>query len=105
MTNSTLLLLFAVLLFSGIGMLWSRRADRHREFTQQRLNAITVGTSGNDPTPRPLIRAASPATFLQLPGKLSTQLDAAFQATGDRIGVLHLLVAAIIGAIIGMGFT
>jgi tight adherence protein B len=50
-------------------------------------------------------RAASPNEVFQLFHKISASLDAAFEATGNRIGLLHLLIAGMIAGMIVILFT
>ena len=102
MTNQIVLLLFAISVVLGLTLLWVRRADRRRQFVQQRLHAITVGKDETKPAPRLslLRRAASPTAVFQLPRKFRAWLDTAFEATGNRIGLLHLIIAGLIAAII-----
>jgi tight adherence protein B len=98
MTNQIILLLFALPVVSGLALLWVLRSDRRRQFVQQRLHAITIGKGDSEPAPQlSLRRAASPR-------KAMASLDAAFEATGNRIGLLHLIIAGLIGAIIVIAF-
>src|SRR5215471_1598384 len=102
MTKQLLLLLFAAPVLSGLLLLRVMRSDRRRQFAQQRLHAVTLGReSGGEPPPS-LIRTVRQATssYLQLPRQLSAGLEAAFEATGNKIGLLHLMGAAIFAAII-----
>jgi len=95
------LLLLPVL--TGLLFLLMMRSDRRRQFVEQRLTAMTMGQT-SEPAPLSLVRrlhAASPNMVLRLFG---TRLDAAFEAAGNRVGLLHLLVAALISAIIAIGF-
>jgi tight adherence protein B len=101
MTNQVILLLFALPVVTGLLLVWVMRADRRRQFVQQRLHAITVGTD-DKPAPRLslLRRAASPTAVFQLPRKFNVWLDTALDSTGNRIRLLHLIIAGIIAAII-----
>src|SRR5271154_7335786 len=108
MTNQ-ILLLFALPVLPGVLLLRILRSDRRRQFVQQRLHAITVGKDAGDPAPqlalhRRIRRAASPNEVFQLYRKTMALLDVAFEATGNRIGLLHLIIAGIIGTIIPMSF-
>src|SRR5713226_2693063 len=103
MTNQILLLL-ALPVISGLTLLWVMRSDRRRQFIQQRLHAITVGKDDSEPSPRLSLhrrirRATSSAAVFQLPHKLRVWLDAAIESTGNRIGMLHLIIAGLIAAI------
>jgi tight adherence protein B len=102
MTNPVVLLLFAISVVLGFTVLWARRSDRRRQFVQQRLCAITVG---KDTEPALRLLRVTPAAVFQLPRKFRARLDAAFEAAGNRIGLLHLIIAGLISAIIVIGFT
>jgi len=105
MTNQIVLLLFAISVASGLTLWWVRRSDRRRQFVQQRLHAITVGKDETEPALRLSRVQRAPAAVFQLPRKLSARLDTAFEATGNRIGPLHLIIAGLIAAIIVIAFT
>jgi tight adherence protein B len=101
MPNLGFLLLLPVL--TGLLLLVVRRNDRRRQFVTQRLNNMTVVDSEST-TRLSLVRrlhATSPNAVFRLFG---AQIDAAFEATGNRVGLLHLLIAALISAIIVIGF-
>jgi len=49
-------------------------------------------------------RAASPTAVFEFPRKFIASLDAAFEATGNRIGVLHLIAAGLIASIVVIVF-
>jgi tight adherence protein B len=104
MTNQIVLLLFAISIASGLMLWWVRRSDRRRQFVQQRLHTITVGKDETEPALR-LSRVPTPAAVFQLPRKFRARLDTAFEATGSRIGLLHLIIAGLIAAIIVIGFS
>ena len=109
MPNQVTLLLFALPVLTGVLLLWVMRSDRRRQFVQQRLHAITVGKDGSEPAPRLALhrrirRAASATAIFQFPRKFMGSLDAAFEATGNRIGLLHLIVAGVIAAIVLIPF-
>jgi tight adherence protein B len=82
------------------------RAERRRESRQQRLHAvIAAGPNDNEPTlslRRPPSGGAAHGFFLL--EVLWVWLEAAFAATGDRIGLTHLAAAGLIvaGAAIGL---
>src|SRR5262245_38945841 len=73
-------------------------AERRRAILEPRLRAIAAPRSNSDEIivslrrPRPRRKA--------LPAVLLGRLDAALAATGDRIGVAHLLTAGILAAAI-----
>jgi tight adherence protein B len=103
MTNQLLLLLFAAPVLSGLLLLRVMRSDRRRQFAQQRLHVLTLGREGGGAEPPPsLARTVRRATSssLQLPRRLGAGLDAALEATGNKIGLLHLMIAAPVAAII-----
>src|SRR5215467_11010591 len=108
MTNQLLLLLFAAPVLSGLLLLRVMRSDRRRQFAQQRLHALTLGREGGGAAPPPsLARTVRSATSssLQLHRRLGASLDAALEATGNKIGLLHLMIAAPVAAIIVMLLT
>jgi tight adherence protein B len=103
MSNSALLLLLPVL--TGMVLLVVRRNDRRRQFVERRLTAITADESSSEPVQRlSLLGAVSPGTIFHLPRKYTAQFNAAFAATGSRIGLLHLIAAALIAAVLVIGF-
>jgi tight adherence protein B len=109
MTNQIVLLLFALPAVSGLTLLWVMRSDRRRRFVQQRLHAITVGKGDSEPAPhlslhRRIRRATSSTAVFQFPHKLRVWLDVVIETTGNRIGLLHLIIAGLIAAIIVITF-
>jgi Flp pilus assembly protein TadB len=101
--NPVLLLLLPVL--TGLVWLWVARTERRRQFVQDRLTKLTAEPEkGEESSPLALIRRAPNAIF-QLPRKLGTLFNRAFEATGNRIGFLHLVIAGLISAIIVIVFT
>jgi tight adherence protein B len=109
MTNQIVLLLFALPAVSGLTLLWVMRSDRRRRFVQQRLHAITVGKGDSEPAPhlwlhRRIRRATSSTAVFQFPNKLRVWLDVVIETTGNRIGLLHLIIAGLIAAIIVITF-
>jgi tight adherence protein B len=102
----TLMYLLALPVISGLFLLCAIRYERRRQFVQQRLHALTVRTG--TPIPelslrRALRQAASLGAFL--PKKIRVRLDAAFEATGNRIRLLHLPIAGSIAAAIVIVFS
>jgi tight adherence protein B len=101
-------LVFAVLggvVLLGAALFAALRADRRRESRQQHLRAVVAVGPREEPQPslrRPLSRAGVRDFFLL--SALWARLEAAFAATGDRIGLPHLAVAGLIaaGAAIGL---
>jgi tight adherence protein B len=107
MTKQIFVLLFALPVISGLTLLLVIRSDRRRQFIQQRLHAITVGKTDSVvrlSLHRRVRRGASPTAVFQLQYKIRVWLDAAFESTGNRIGLLHLIIAGSIAAIISIGF-
>jgi tight adherence protein B len=97
-------LLFLLPVLVGIIWLWVARNERRQQFVRDRLTKLTVGSEkGEESFPLSLIRSA-PATLVQLPSKLGGWFNTAFEAAGNRVGVLHLAVAGLISAIIVIGF-
>jgi tight adherence protein B len=99
MSHLVLSVLGAVLLL-GVAAVAVMRADRRRESRQQRLRAVVaVGPSEEEPTlslRRPLSRAGVRDFFLL--SALWARLDAEFAATGNRIGLPHLVVIGLAAA-------
>jgi tight adherence protein B len=104
MTNQIVFLLLVMPVLSGLLLLLVRRSERRRQFVQQRLHAITVGRVSELTPQLSLIRTSSHPAVFQLPRKFSKGLDAALEAAGNRIGLLHLVAAGLIAAIIVFGF-
>jgi tight adherence protein B len=101
--NQILLAILGSVILFGMVLLAVFRADRLRESREQRLKAATAGVipAAGGPTVslrRPLRQRAARGFFL-LPSSLWTRLEGALAATGGRIGVPHLAVAAAIAAI------
>ncbi|MBV8505325.1 MAG: type II secretion system F family protein, partial [Alphaproteobacteria bacterium] len=87
-------LLMTVLL--GYALLWVVRSDRRRADLESRLSAIAV-TALSAGGPVVSLRRSMPQRK-PLPIVLSTRLDLAFAATGNRIGLPHLLAVGIAAA-------
>jgi tight adherence protein B len=104
MNNLLFLLLFPVL--AGLLLLWVTRIDRRQQFVQQRLAKLTADNDAEPDQPS-LVRKLrhAPTAIFQSPRKLAALIDTAFEAAGNRIGFLHLLVAGLISAIIVIAFT
>jgi tight adherence protein B len=87
---------------SGFLLWWVARNDRRRGFVQARLTALSRrGVDEATPSLRRTIRQATGF----IPQHLRTRLDAAFEATGNRIGPLHLAAAGLLAAVIVVAFT
>jgi tight adherence protein B len=100
MTNSILIILPVL---AGILLLWVSRNDRRRQFVQQRLRELTARTEVASPTLQRELRRM--AAIILLPAKLRKQLDAEFEAAGNRIGPISLGIAALIAAVVVAAFT
>jgi tight adherence protein B len=103
MINQLLLIVLASVALLGAALVAVIRADRQREERQQRLKAAVTATGPVVEEPalslrRPFRRRTAYGIFA-LPRDLWARLDVALAATGNWIGVPHLLLAAIIGAI------
>ena len=106
MTN---IILFCVIISLVFGALALRaiRKDRRRKFVQQRLIKITTGNGAIQSPRLSLFRKARQApkiVVFQLPRKLWAALNPAFDATGNRIGLPHLIFAGVFAAIIVLLF-
>src|SRR6266404_2991055 len=102
MSNLGFLLLLPVL--TGLVLLLVVRSERRQLFVQQRLTKLTADDS--EPAPLSLVRKLhrAPLAIFQLPRKFAAMLSAAFEAAGNRIGLLHLLIAGLFSAIIVIAF-
>jgi tight adherence protein B len=103
MTNPLLLLLLPVV--AGLLLLLVIRSERRQRFVQQRLDKLTAGDDEPDSPSLVRILHRAPSVLYQLPRRLVARLDIAFEATGNRIGPLHLTIAGLVSAIIVVGFT
>jgi tight adherence protein B len=103
----TQLLFYVVgaVLVLGAALFAVARADHRRENRQQRLRAlVAMGPSEGEPIPslrRPLSRGG--VTNLFLLSVLRGRLEAAFAATGDRIGIPHLAAAGLVTVAAALG--
>jgi tight adherence protein B len=98
---------FLLLLPVVTGLVWLlvARSERRQQFVQHRLTTLTVDHD-NEPAAMSLVRKLhnTPIAILQLPRKFATMLNAAFEAAGNRIGLLHLLIAGLFSALIVIAF-
>jgi tight adherence protein B len=105
-TAQLLLPILGAVLLLGLALFAALRAERRRESRQQRLRAVVgVGPSEGEPTLSlrlPVSRAGLRDLFLL--SALWARLEAAFAATGDRIGLPHLVVVGLIAAGATIGF-
>ena len=85
----------------GTALVWALRTERRRAIIEPRLKAISMTTSTVERVvvslrrPRPERKA--------LPAALLSRLDNALAATGNRIGLTHLVATAIIAPVM-IGF-
>jgi Flp pilus assembly protein TadB len=97
-----LLAAFAMTLVLGVALFAALRADRRRQNLQRRLRQI-VAAAPDSGERAPSLRLAEPSGRLRglfmLPGNLQRRFDAALTATGNRIGVPHLAIAAAVAAV------
>jgi tight adherence protein B len=106
--NPLVILLCAIAGICGLVYAWVSRADRRRQLVQQRLlSLVPVET---EPTlrltlPGRIRRAAHKSTAFQFYQKIRGLLDSAFEASGNRIGLTHLIIAGAVAAFIAIGFT
>jgi tight adherence protein B len=80
-------------LFGG-GLFWVLRAGRRKARLEPRLKALAMAVSSTDELVMSLRRP--PSQRKALPAALTTRLDLALAATGNRIGPLHLAATGII---------
>jgi tight adherence protein B len=105
MTTPIFLTILAFTVLCGATLLWVHRTDRRRQFVQDRLQALTRGVDAGESAPRlafhrKIRRAASQNPVFRFPIQFKAWLDAALRATGNWIGILHLIAAGLISAII-----
>jgi tight adherence protein B len=100
--------LLALPVISGVMLLWARRRDRRRQVIQRRLQALTVGPDDGEPVPRLSLQQRirrAPAPVFRFHRQLRARLDTAFEATGNSVGLPHLIIAGLVGALLVMLFT
>jgi tight adherence protein B len=108
MIHQGILVLLALPVISGAMLLWVRRSDRRRQVIQRRLQAITVGPDDGEPAARLSLQQRirrAPAPVFRFHRQLRARLDAAFEATGNSIGLPHLIIAGLVAALLVMLFT
>jgi tight adherence protein B len=88
---------------AGLLLWWVVRNERRQEFVQQRLRALTK--SGDDAVAPTLNRLGEVSTSAIIPQNLRVWFDGEFAAAGNRIGPLHLVIAALVCAIVVVGFS
>jgi tight adherence protein B len=88
------------MLLLGVAAVLMLRADRRRESREQRLRLlVAAGPSGDEPTlvlRRPVLRRTVREFFL--PTTAWARLEAAFAATGNRVGLPHLTLIVLVAA-------
>src|SRR5215467_12792311 len=95
------LLLFLPPVLTGLLLLLVTQSKRRQRFVQRRLTKVTADPHDKQPEPflvRKLHRA--PIAVFQLPRKVATWFNSAFEAAGNRVGLSHLLITGLISAII-----
>jgi tight adherence protein B len=102
--NTTLYMMIALPVISGVLLLFVLRRDRRQNIVLTRLDALR-GNEGKTAAPvsiSRLRRAASRSMSVGalLPQQARVLLNDAFQAAGNRVGVVHLLLAALISAVV-----
>jgi len=102
MPNSTWILLLPVLTGTVFLVVW--RNERRRQFVEQRLNKMTAEQDSGPVERLSLLRAVSPGSIFQIPHRYTDKLNAAFAATGNRVGLLHLIAAVLVAGVAVIGF-
>src|SRR5690242_8220836 len=98
--------LLLVPLVFGMCLFWVLRTDRRRQFVKQRLLTLTARRDEPDFGSTPLRRNQRKARWgVLLPQRLRAVSEAAFDATGNRIGLPHLLVVGLFAGILVILFT
>jgi tight adherence protein B len=101
-----ILLLFLLPVLTGSALLWVARRERRQQFVQQRLTSMTAYTGGTEPVALSLVRKVQNTSYVvfQLPRKINALFNVAFEAAGNRVGLLQLLIAGLISAILVISF-
>src|SRR3954447_4625760 len=97
--NTISLTILAATVLLGAALLWSIVADRRRQAMQQRLKRLVVARDQEEPDPaltlRRRVSQARPG-LQQLAVSALAWVQAELAATGNRIGVLHLVAVALL---------
>ena len=105
--NTLSLTILAATMLLGAALLWSIVADRRRQAMQQRLKNFVVGRDQEEPAPtltlRRRVSQARPGLH-HLVGSALAWVQAELAATGNRIGVLHLVAVALLAGVSITGF-
>jgi len=108
MTNEEALFLLVLPVFTGLVWLLVRRNDRLHQFVQQRVTALTTGEADNEPALQLALRRGrrgpSPNVAAQFYREFKVRLHAAFEAAGNRIGILHLIAVALAAPVVVVPF-
>jgi Flp pilus assembly protein TadB len=101
-----IIILLVLPVLTGLLLLFVRRNERRQQFVQQRLTKLTAN-GDSEPAPLSLARKVQNTSFaiFQLPRKFTAMLNTEFEAAGNRIGVLYLLLVGLFSAIIVIVFT
>jgi tight adherence protein B len=99
-TSQILVAILGTAVLLGTAAAVAARADRRRQSREQRLRTlVAVGPSEDEsvlPLRRPILRRTAHEPFLLT--RARARLEAAFAATGNRIGLQHLLLTMLIAA-------
>src|SRR5215469_1704341 len=99
------LFLFLLPVLTGLLLFLVTQRERRLRFVQRRLTKMTREPHDEEPEPS-LVRKlhGAPIAVFQLPRKVTTLTNTAFEAAGNRVGLLHLLITGLISAIIVIVF-
>jgi tight adherence protein B len=99
-TSQILVAILGTAVLLGTAAAVAARADRRRQSREQRLRTlVAVGPSEDEsalPLRRPILQRTAHEPFLLT--RARARLEAAFAATGNRIGLQHLLLTMLIAA-------
>jgi len=95
---------------SGVLLVMVVRRERRQQLVQNRLAAIRTGGEAVVEAPISLARLRRVASrgmsfTVLLPHQIRAYLDGEFEAAGNRIGILHLVIAAMVTAVVVNLFT
>ena len=100
--NTLSLTILAATMLLGAALLWSIVADRRRQAMQQRLKNLVMARDQEEPAPtltlRRRVSQARPGLH-QLAASALAWVQAELAATGNRIGVLHLVAVALLAGV------
>ena len=102
---NSVLFLFLLPVLTGLLLFLVTQSERRQRFVQRRLTKMTTEPHDEEPEVS-LIRKlhGAPIAVFQLPRKVATLINTAFEAAGNRVGLLHLLITGLISAIIVIVF-